>query len=175
MPACFFASGSVRTRTKHICGLVRGAGPDLLAVDHEVVAVVARPRSAGSPGRCPSRARSSPGTRSTSPRIVGPIQRCFCSSVPCSSSVGTSIDGPWAIMPRGDAGPVELLVHDHGLEQVRLGAVAAVLLAGSCAPSSRARSAASARRRAAPCWRRLPHPAGRFSSRNSRTSARNAS
>jgi hypothetical protein len=37
----------------------------------------------------------------TSPRMVGPIQRRFCSSVPCSSSVGASIEGPWAIMPRG--------------------------------------------------------------------------
>jgi hypothetical protein len=32
--------------------------------------------------------------------MVGRIQRRFCSSLPCSSSVGTSISGPCPPMPR---------------------------------------------------------------------------
>ena len=32
-------------------------------------------------------------------------QRCFCSSLPCSSSVGTSMSGPWPETPEGTPAP----------------------------------------------------------------------
>jgi hypothetical protein len=36
----------------------------------------------------------------TSARSVGAIHLRFCSSEPCSSKVGTGIEGPWALKPR---------------------------------------------------------------------------
>ena len=78
--ACFGSSGSVRHQAEHHVGVVRRAGPDLLAVDDEVSPSSTSRASARRRGRCPRPAPSSPGTRSPRRGCVGPIQRCFCSS-----------------------------------------------------------------------------------------------
>ena len=176
MPSCFWRVGLGAHQDEHHLRHVGGAGPDLLAVDDEVVAVLDRAWSGGSRDRCRRRARSSPGTRLISPRIVGPIQRCFCSSVPCASSVGTSIEGPWAI---GRAVRPPALNSSSMMTVSRMSGSAPKppYSAGSCAPSSRARSAARATRCARSCPARPCRcgPSACASSRKSRTSARRAS
>ena len=52
-------------QAEHEVGALRVAGPDLLAVDHPLVAVELRPGLAARRGRCPSPARCSPGTRAS--------------------------------------------------------------------------------------------------------------
>ena len=89
MPRCLGASGSVRAMQDHPVGAVLGAGgPDLLAVDHVVVAVARRRASGARRGRSRRPARRSPGTRRARRRACGAGARCFCSSVPCTISVG---------------------------------------------------------------------------------------
>ena len=100
--------------------------PDLLAVEHVVVAVAHRRGCAATRGRSPRPARRSPGT--TPRRRAGSSGRCsaFCSSVPSSMSVGPACSVPTKFTPTyGARGPGRLLEEDQLLGRRR--APAAVL------------------------------------------------
>ena len=75
-------------------GPLRAAGPDLLAVDQEVVALVLGLGLQARRGRSRRPARRSPGTSASRRVTIGGMCSCFCSSVPYSSSVGPNIITP---------------------------------------------------------------------------------
>ena len=131
MPLCLGASGSVRREHEDVIGEVAGRRPDLLAVDHPLVAVEHRPAARGCRGRSRRSARSSPGTRC--PRRTGcaagsaaSAPRCPTAAACCrASGCRTRRSGP----PGGHAGLGELLGDDHLLERRQAGA--AVLASAS--------------------------------------------
>ena len=83
---------------EHHVRVVGRAGPDLLAVDHEV-AVLLHPRVRTEARSLPAPGSEYPWHQITSPRMVGPTQRRRCASVPTSRRVGTSMLIPWFMMP----------------------------------------------------------------------------
>ena len=75
-------------------GVLGAGGPDLLAVDLPVVALVLAAWSASERGRSRRWARSSPGTSAARRCTIGGRWRCFWSSVPYSSRVAPNMPGP---------------------------------------------------------------------------------
>ena len=80
-------------------GEVRVRVPDLLAVDDPLVAVALRPGCVS-----PARSEPAPGSlkswhHTSSPRSSGGTYRLFCSSVPCTRIVGTTMPRPTANTP----------------------------------------------------------------------------
>jgi hypothetical protein len=113
--------------------LVRGAGPDLLPVHQEVVAVLAR--------RCGEArevaARAGLGValapdHLAAQRRTDPALALLLAAV--LEQRGHEHRRTLGVHPARDAGAVELLVHDHRLEQVRRRAIAAVLLRDGARP-----------------------------------------
>ena len=147
MPACLGASGSVRTSTNIICDLsavlvqifwplITKSSPSSRAdvAEAREVAARARLRIALAPDHLAAQRRRRSSAASA--------PRCRARAASARASRALRVE------PARDARAVELLVHDHGREQVGLGAVAAVLLRDRARRSSRARSAARASARA---------------------------
>ena len=134
MPECLGASGLGAHEHEHHLRLVRGAGPDLRAVDHEVAAVLARRR--GEAREVAARARlriALAPDHLAAQRRADPALLLLLAAV--LEQRRHEHRGALCVRcPRDDARAVELLVHDHGREQVGLGAVAAVLLRDRARP-----------------------------------------
>ena len=118
MPRCLGASGSVRASTKIQFAVVGAGGPDLLAVDHPLVAVAHRARLQR--GRGPSRrpARSSPGTRCPRRRGCGAGSGASAPPCPSAAACSPSIFTPKVSLRHAErhAGQGELLDQDDLLE-----------------------------------------------------------
>ena len=100
---------------EHVVGVLRLGGPDLLAVDHPLVAVELGPGLAARRGRSPPRAREKPWHQAISPERILGRNSCFCSSVPHCRIVGPDEGVAEEVGPHRGVGPGELLVQHHRL------------------------------------------------------------
>jgi hypothetical protein len=118
---------------EHHVRLVRGARPDLLPVDDEVVALLSRRRLQAGEVAAGARFRVA-----LAPEHLAAHGRADPASLLLLASVlqqgGHQHGRPLGRHAAGDAGAVELLVHDHGLEQVRGRPEAPVLLRDGARP-----------------------------------------
>ena len=146
MPACLRASGSVRTSANIMSAKCAVRGPDLLPVDHEVVAVLAR-RASG------AIARSLPGAGlgvALTPEHLAADRRPDPALLLLLAAVleqrRHEHRRALAADPARHARARELLVDDHGLQACPARRRSRRTSSGSCARRSRSRSAASATR-----------------------------
>ncbi len=126
MPACFSALGLGAHQAEHHVGLARGRGPDLLAVDHPLVAVeTAVGAQAGEVAAGRRLAVALAPDHLAADGGADPAALLLLVAV--VQHGGHEHRDALALHAAEDAGARELLVDDDGLEQVGLGAEAAVL------------------------------------------------
>ena len=181
MPLCCGASGSVRAEQEDVVGVLRLGRPDLLAVDHPLVAVELGPGLERGAGR-------EPGVRLGEALAPGDLAAQDLRAGSSSSAPRCPtrrIVGPTSVSPKKSARMGALSLANSSFRTTRSmsdrPAAAVLVRPGGADPAARRRASASTpcgTSRAPPrsSWNPgSPQPSGRFSSSQARTSERKAS